>query len=492
MTTDETFTEDIHIEEIKKRSVTGVFSLTIRRVFLQLVGIVGLILLTRILNPIEFGIYAIVSFIVNFFGYFSDVGLAAALIQKKGELTKDDLRSTFTTQMLLVGTLVVLIIILAPLIVHNFYRGKLGEDGIILVQVLAFSLVLASLKSIPSIILERKLQFQKLILPEIAETLIFNTLLVYCAYTGYGVWSFIIAILVRGFVGVILMYIIVPWPIGLSWNRTSLRSLFSFGLPYQLNSLIALVKDNIVPTFVAGFLGPAAVGNITWAQKYAFLPLTIVSDVVRVTFPTYARLQEHPNLLKKAIEKTMYFMGLVIYPALFGLVAIAPWMIKYVFTDKWLPALPLLYLFCITTFWASISTTFTNALFAIGKAKVVLNFMILWTILEWTVTPLCTWLFKDIGVAISSVLISFTSIGVIIVMKRYVQVDIIKTIGIQIAVSIVMAIFVRIFAINAVTNPALFVCDIILGGTVYLFGMYLFDRTRIIAETRKILKYYKK
>jgi O-antigen/teichoic acid export membrane protein len=302
----------------------------------------------------------------------------------------------------------------------------------------------------------------------------------------------IYAVIARGILGVIVIYMIAPWQVGFAWNKNSLKPLFSFGAPYQLNSLIALVKDNIVPTFVAAFLGPIAVAEVSWAQKIAFLPLTIVSDVVRVTFPTYARLQEHPDLLKKAMEKTMYFMGLVIYPALFGLVALAPWIIKYVFTDKWMSALSLLYLFAITTFWASISTTFTNALFAIGKARIVLNFMVIWTILEWTVTPLCTWLYGEIGVAISSVLISFTSIGVIIVMKRFVNIEILKTIGIQIAVSAVMALCVRLFAMNAVTNFPLFICAIVLGAVIYGGGMILFDRTRMLAESRKILNLYKK
>ncbi len=489
--------EDINIEQIKKRSIRGVFSLVGRRIVLRVLGQIAFIILARILSPEDIGIFTIVSFVVNFFGFFSDIGLAAALIQKKGELTKEDLRTTFTVQQVLVGTLVVITIALAPFLVHTFYKNSLNESHVILIQVLAFSLLLASLKSVPSVILERKLEFNKLIFPEIVETLVYNILLILMAWWGYGVWSFIIAVLTRGIVGTVIMYAIAPWPVGFRLHKQAFKQLYGFGVPYQLNSLIALVKDNIIPTFVAATLGTNAVGIIGVGQKYAFLPLEIMGDIIRVTFPTYARLQEHPELLKKALEKSLYFLALIAYPALFGLIALIPWIAEYILSprsnpQKWVPILPLFYLFTFSTFWAILSTTFTNALFAIGKAKIVLNFMILWTILTWTLTPVCTWLYGVNGVGVASALISFTSIGVIVIMKRHVDVEIIKTIGPQLAMSILMAVVLRLLADSLVTNIYWLFVHIAIGGLLYAGGMYLVSGKRLLHEVTYIVKSYRK
>src|SRR5205085_8698756 len=106
------------------------------------------------------------------------------------------------------------------------------------------SLFFSSLKSVPSVLLERNLKFNRLVIPEIVETLAFNILAVVLAWQGYGVWSFVIAVLVRGIIGTILIYILAPWPIGFRIKKSSIRNLFSFGLPYQLNGFIALIKDN--------------------------------------------------------------------------------------------------------------------------------------------------------------------------------------------------------------------------------------------------------
>jgi O-antigen/teichoic acid export membrane protein len=488
--TEETI-EDIHIEQIKKRSIRGVFSLTVRRIILRIIGQVAYIVLARILSPEDYGLFIIVSFIVNFFGFFSDIGLAAALIQKKEELTKEDLRTTFTVQQILVGSLVAIIVVAAPFIVNTFYKNSLDSNDVFLIQALAFSLLLASLKSIPSVILERKLEFNKLVAPEIVETLIYNILIIVLAIYGYGVWSFVIAVLARGIIGVAMLYTIAPWPIGFHLNKNSFKGLLKFGLPYQLNGLIALIKDNITPTFVASYLGTYPVGLIGWAQKYAFLPLEPMSDIIRVTFPTYSRLQEHPELLKRALEKSLYFIALAVYPLLFGFIALAPWIVEYVFTDKWLPALPVFYLFCFSTFWGAISTTFTNALFAIGKARIVLNYMILWTILTWTLTPILTWKYQLYGIGIASALISFTSIGVIFSVKKYVNVSILENVAPQIIVSVIMAIAVHFLANAIAVNFFLLLATVGVGAVIYVAGMYIINGKKMVKEIKSIVSAYK-
>jgi PST family polysaccharide transporter len=496
MQTEPVEVQDTIVADIKKKSIKSVFSLTVRRVILRVIGQISFIVLAIVLTPLEFGVFAIVSFIVNFFGFFSDVGLAASLIQKKGELTKQDLQTTFTIQQMLVGTLVLIIILVAPYISNTFYKDALGDNGALLIQILAFSLLLSSLKSIPSIILERKLQFDKLVIPEIVETLLYNIIVVALAWQGFGVWSFIIALLIRGIVGVIIIYAIVPWPIGLSFDKSVFKKLFSFGLPYQLNGLIALVKDNIVPSYIATKLGPVPVGYIGWGQKYAFLPLEVMNDVIRVTFPTYSRLQEHPDLLKKALEKSLYFISLIIYPLSFGMIALIPWIATYILSspsdpNKWSEAIPLFYLFSVSTFWAAISTTFTNALFAIGKSRVVLNFMILWTVLTWTLTPILTNIYGILGIGIASAIISFTSIGVIIVMKQHVKVNILHSVGPQILAAAVMGFVTRFFAVQYVSGIPTLILAVIVGGLVYAIMLYLLTGKRFLTEIKTITNAYK-
>jgi len=80
-------TAEITLETVKERAVKGVVVLTGRTFLLNAISLIATGLLTVFLSPSEFGVFWIVSAIVNFLAYFSDVGLAAALIQKKEKLS---------------------------------------------------------------------------------------------------------------------------------------------------------------------------------------------------------------------------------------------------------------------------------------------------------------------------------------------------------------------------------------------------------------------
>ena len=147
-------TTEISLETVKARSVRGVVVLTGRTFLLQVIALIAQLFLFAYLGKYEFGVFAIVSAIINFLVYFSDIGLAAALIQKKDKPTDTDLKTTFFVQQSLVLGIIAIVVILTPFFTQKY---SLNHDGQILLYALAASLLFSSLKSIPSVLLERKL-----------------------------------------------------------------------------------------------------------------------------------------------------------------------------------------------------------------------------------------------------------------------------------------------------------------------------------------------
>src|SRR5688572_22884147 len=98
-------TSEIGLSTIKKRAVRGVVILTGRTFFLTLISTIAYGFLTVFLAPSDLGVFIIVSAVVNFLSYFSDIGLGAALIQKHQKPSDDDIKTTFTIQQILVITL---------------------------------------------------------------------------------------------------------------------------------------------------------------------------------------------------------------------------------------------------------------------------------------------------------------------------------------------------------------------------------------------------
>ena len=139
--------------------------------------------------------------IQGFMNYFADIGLAAALVQKKGEVTKKDLSTTFIVQQTLIITLLLVLTFNVSKIQQFF---NLSGESQALLYAFAFAFFLSSLKTIPSVLLERKIQFEKLIIPQIAEVLIYNIVGVFLVWKGFGLLSFVYAIVLSRVIGLIL------------------------------------------------------------------------------------------------------------------------------------------------------------------------------------------------------------------------------------------------------------------------------------------------
>lgn len=396
------------VATIKKRSVRGAVSYTLRNLLIMGIGLAANGALTVYLSPAEYGVYYLVLSLTGLFTFLSDVGLAASLIQRKTEPSLTDLRTTFTVQQGLALGIALLMTALTPLWQRLFH---LNGTELQLVYALAFSFPLASLKTIPSILLERKLRFDLLALPALAENLVFSLIAVFLAWRGAGVMSYTLAIWARGFVGVVCMYAIQRWPLGVAFSRESLRHLLHLGVKFQINDLLARLKDDLYLVVLGTWLGRQDFGYVSWAKNWTKYPYTMgVANIMAVTFPTFSRLQHDTNLLKRAIEKSLFFVTLGIFPVLTGAaVFLTPLTLVWPKYHKWEPAVLSFALFSLNILISAISSPLTNALNAIGQINKTLKLMVLWLVLTWTLTPIAVWKLGFEGVALTSALVALTS-----------------------------------------------------------------------------------
>lgn len=469
----------IDIDSIKRRSIKGVLALTTRTFILQVVAFAATFLLTIFLTPEIFGYFYVVSAIISFLTYFSDIGLAAALVQKKDEVTDRDLSTTFVIQQGLV-----LILLAGSLLfssqIADFYDFPV--EGLWLFRALAVSFFLSSLKTIPSVLLERKLAFDKLIIPQILETLGFYAVAVVLAWKGYGITSFTWAVLVRGILGLVALYMVQPWVPAFVFSKESAKRLMKFGVPFQLNSFLALLKDDLLTVYLGKVLPFAQVGYIGWAKKWAEVPLRLIMDsVIRVTFPAFSRLQHDHALLVRAVEKTIYGLAITIFPISCGLLFFVSPMVhlipRYI---KWEPALTSFYFFVGAAVLASLSTPMINAINAVGKIKVSLKFMIFWTVSTWLLTVVLLPRLGFNGFAISLFAIGWSLIFVVAEIQKIAKIQFIRSVQGPLIAAIAQGIwYVLMLRLVPLGYPGLILVGV--SGVILYAGMlYVVDRQKIV------------
>lgn len=481
--------EDFDLNIVAKKSVKSLFALVSRTFLVQILGIVASFVLTVYLSPESFGIFFIVSSLVVFLNYFSDIGLAASLIQKKEEPTVQELRTVFTVQQAIVFLVIIPLFVLSPQITRFFH---LNNQGFFLIIAFLVSFLLSSLKTIPTVLLERRLDFHRLVVPQIAENLAYNLALIILAVAGYGVTSFTVAVVLRGIVGLIAMYYVQSWPIGLAYDKTIFKRLLSFGLPFQANSILAMFKDDLINVYVGKILPLVQVGYIGFAQKWAFLPLRLFLDnVIKIIFPSFSRLQNDEKALKLLIEKSLFMISFFIFPTAVGFIMLSRFFIEFIPKySKWEPAILALAFFSLNTVFGALTSPLTNFLNSIGKVKITLYFMIGWTVLIWVLTPLLIKVYGYNGVPIASFIVAASTFSVIPIVRKYIKFSFFGPIYKQGLAALGMAGFIYA-AQSFISSLSLLFIVAALSGVFYFSIGFVLARNEILGSLRFIKESFK-
>ncbi|MBP7966800.1 oligosaccharide flippase family protein [Candidatus Woesebacteria bacterium] len=478
--------EHDHQKNIKKNSIVSLLSLFFQSGYSAVLGLIANLVLTIVLPPATFGVYIITLSIISFLNYFSDIGLAASLVQKK-EVTDEDIYTTFTVQQILIISLIAIGFLLTN-IIKDFY--KLPGEAVYLYWALLISFFFSSLKTIPSILLERKVNFQKIVLVQIVENTLFYIAVSLFALAGFGLMSFTYSVLIRAIVGVFLMYSISFWSPRFYISRKSLKELLSFGIPFQTNTLLALVKDDLITLFLGRILGLTALGYIGWAKRWAEAPIRMIMDnISRILFPVFARFQDDNEKISGLIQKILRYQTLILAPLYIGAVLLMDRIVEVIPKyNKWEPALPIFYLICISAFLTSFSTPFINLFNALGKVKISFKFMIYWTVMTWLLVPVLSNRFGMLGFPIALVFLSLTFIAVMHVARKYVQFHFWSSIAAPFTASMIMGVIVFLVKSVYPSYPGL-ILAIISGGLVYLAMLYVVFKINLIEELKSMFKY---
>jgi O-antigen/teichoic acid export membrane protein len=477
-------TAEISLEVVKQRSVKGVVALTGRYFVLYAITLVSQGILGALLTTSQFGIFGIVSAIINFLVYFSDIGLAAALIQKKEKIDQKDLRTTFTVQQILVVTLLVIVFVASPYI-QRFYN--LDRPSIYLLYALGASFLMSSLKTIPSVLLERNLHFEKLAISNIVESIAYNISLVFFAWKGFGITSFTIAVLVRGVVGLTVLYIFQPWLPSFAISRGSLSKLLKFGIPYQINTFIAVLKDDGLTLVLGKVMGVSALGILVWAQKWIQIPLRVVLDnVTRVTFPAFSRMQDDSEDLRRSVTRSIFFTTVLIFPATTAIVLLFPVVTEIIPRyHQWLPAILPLTLLSINVLFAAVTTQLTNLLNAIGRIKITSVLMVMWTVLTWVLVPFLAARFGAEGAAAGYAFVGLSSIVAIFVVKKYVNFSLVDSALRPLFASIIMGVTLLVLRTMLPESLSTLGILIAVGAVVYFLSIFALVGMSLIDDVKK-------
>lgn len=466
------------IDRLRTRSVRSVFTLVGRHAAVQGLGFLSTIILARLLVPEAFGLYAIVLFVTQFISSFSEMGLTATLL-RKDRLTDADTSSAFWFQAALAAGICLSLLLAAPLVAHLY--PALSADGEGLLRAMAIAFFLTSLRSVPVMLMERGLLFQRVALLDIAENVVFHLLAIALALNGFGPWSFGYAALGKAVVGLLAAYWLEPWRPRFIVDSRLIRTFLPFGVTFQLKDILGFMREALTPVYVGALFGAGAVGYLGWARSFAFAPLVFPESFGRVAFPAFSRIRGDRVLLAKAIESAIRAITFVMFPVVAIIIAFAPDLVQIIFTDKWLPALPAFYFFCLSPAGIGIFLPLHSAFMAAGTATSLLRLVFVITVIEWTLGIILTTVWGFVGVAMTQVVTVplFTVLNWLLLQRMNIRVRVVKNVAMQLVVSFGIVGLLRMLRHDhlSLSMMVLFsVCAMITYGLI----MFIFRRSMVV------------
>ena len=365
---------------------------------------IGGIFMARLLVPEDFGAFAVILFAVSLGVTFGELGLGTALIQRRDRDVTLFLGKAFLIHIIIASSFCAILVVSANFI-NTLLSFKSDISGPL--SWLSIILPISALRMPPAVLLERKLCFFPIVLSDTIDVLVFYSIAGTIAYIGGGVWSFVIGAIVGRFFGLFPLWLSAKWKPSFKGRWDLLFPSIKFGTFLQLNSLVTMFRDSFVPILVAAMLGVKAVGFLNWSSTVALLPLQFVRVAGRILFTTLAQFQNDPERFSKAFNQAFNRVAILVLPISLWLLVGADQIVKILYGDKWIPAIPAIRLFCLTCIFGGTANLCIQSLYSVGKAVLVLRLLLFWAVLVWLVGSTLIYLIGFNGFPIATTVASF-------------------------------------------------------------------------------------
>jgi O-antigen/teichoic acid export membrane protein len=384
------------LDDLGVRAARGVAWVGISRVVSQGFQWIVNVILARLLFPEDFGILGMASVFTGLIATVNELGLSAAIIQRQ-DLEDRHLDAAFWAS-LLMGIVLWVISAAASPLVGAFYNAPMVQP-IMIASALGF--VVGPISVVHRAMLDRALAFNRLAAVEIGGILLGGIFSVTLAFLGCGVWSLIVGNLLREAGTVIVGWYVNRWRPAWRFDFASFKELFRFGGNVAGTRVVNYATANVDYMLIGRLLGATQFGHYSMAYHLITWPLRHVSFLVtKVTFPAFSSIQEDLSRLRRGYLKSISYISLITFPALAGLIAVAPEFVRTVYTAKWVPAILPIQVLCVAGLFKSVGTTVGSVIQSRGRPDIELKWNLVYLVLI-TVSVLLGVRYGIVGVAAS-------------------------------------------------------------------------------------------
>lgn len=331
------------------------------------------VVLARLLDPEMFGVVALCTVFITIIQVFVDSGLGNALIQKK-DADETDFSTVFYFNIVFCVLLYSLVFAAAPLAARFYDNPQLTP----LIRVLGLTIIISGLKNIQQAYVSKHLLFRRFFFATLGGTIAAAVVGIVMAYRGYGVWAIVAQHLVNLIVDTIILWFTVKWRPKLLFSFQRLKQLYSYGWKLLASQLMDKIYLEIRQLLIGKYYSSADLAFYNRAKQFPqFITANVNTTINSVLFPAMSSVQDERERVKAMTRRAMKTSVYIMAPFMVGLAVCGDQIVSILLTDKWLPLVPYLYVFCATQLFLPVHTSNLNAIKAMGRSDLFLKLEII-------------------------------------------------------------------------------------------------------------------
>lgn len=433
------------------------------------------LILYLFLSPEELGLFETALTNVMLLALIGDLGFSSALVQSR-QVEEIHFATAFWANLAFGLLLTGLIFLTAPLV----SALQAPESPDLFQHIYAYLSLLIPFAAVSGIFrsrLQRELDFRHQAIAEVVSILLFLFTVVLLIWASCGIWSVVIGSVVREIALLASLAVSAAWRPRFSFSRAALREILPYSLHLTGSRALNYLSSNLPRFLITRLLGATAMAYYSFASRLTLIPLTRLSTIItRVSFPTFAVIQDDDNLLRRGYLKAVQSIALFAWPPLLGLFAFAPEVLTQV--PGMMPARGVLRLLVIATLFKAVGVVVGSIFMAKGKA----NWSLYWSLFNVAVLIPAMYWAVPYGIAGVSAAIALTSLLFLVLSQhcanRLVQLGFAACLGVLARPALVTLLVVAVLAGAKFFLPTGTRWALVLGGLLgagtYVLGLRLF------------------
>ena len=323
-----TTSEAVGASEVRARAVSSVKAMGVRAIVKLMLSVCSTIFLSHLLFPKDTGLFAVAASTAGFSWFLCEAGLKTVLLWQEHIPTDDEKATVFWTGQFLSVLVVVCVGLFMPQILQ---ANKIDSSATWLIMAMTMGIFLQSLRTVPSVILERDVRFEGLARNEIVEKVVQVVSVVTLAKLGFGPWALVASDLGSRALNLAMLWRIAPYLPRGTFRLRLLLFLFRKGLPIYLSGLLYSAVGTVQSTLFSRFVGVAVLGLYSWSINLLSVITIFTTMLNGVAFPTFSRLQNEPEELGKMALQGVRSLIVILGSVLPLVIFVAPLFVPFLF-----------------------------------------------------------------------------------------------------------------------------------------------------------------